>query len=95
MACISTAHMRLSDSKLLSTGARPMGLIGSTDYGWQFWCGHGEGSHTWEENWPEWNELGFSREFFHNLAQVFALGYDRMEVDQDASKVDGLPAFEW
>lgn len=88
VACISTAHMTADDAKLLQSGVQPSGLYYSNDYLWAFT--EMDGGYA-----QEWRERGFSDAMIDAVTKVSALGFDRVEFDQDGERVEGLETFDW
>lgn len=83
---ISIAHMSKSDMELIGKGIKPAGLLFIGEYSYVF-------NHL--IHWGNWAELGFSRTFYNNVRRVLNQGFDRVELDRDADRVAGLPAFDW
>lgn len=95
LAVISTAHMTPVDNKILDSiskreghgGFSPLsGLCGATFTGYWFY-------NCIDDD--EWKKEGLSEDLKLNLQKVFAMGFDRVELDRDAAIVKGLTTFKW
>ncbi len=94
VACISTAHVPKADATILD-GVLDQDfpiLMLPFEYGWQFRTLSEEDYASHE---AEFTALGLSSTLKGLLTFFHSAGFDRVELDRDAPKVDWLPAYEW